>query len=762
MDSTTINSEPQTSPRKWTRWDRLSLVAVLLPLVAAPFVMYSAISSWQKNNNDVSAWADDDMPVKKQFQAFADHFGRPELVMVSWPECREDSAKLQQLADRLSQDDFGDWFSNVLTTRTAVDQLQDIPHGLSVDEIKSQLQGILLGRDGKLACLVAQFGPAGIHQRPLAIDRIKELAAQIGIPTEDLRIGGIGAELGWLDYESVAAPARLSPIIGIFMLGLCVLFLRSIRLGLFVASLGVFTGFLSGAIIDWCGIQSNAVLATLPTLGGLLTVSLSLHFIAYYRSAAQECPDPSQWLRQAWTWAWKPTSISAVTTALGLGSLLLSRTLTIRQFGVFGAIITICAAVLTLTVLPAFLHLTALPVNASSGGIETSFWQRWVQFVQGRARLIAVTVVVVAAVVGIGLTNLRTGVHVDNLFVERHEIIQSDRWLEEYIGPLASVEIVVAFPRNVVPSSKQTNKSATLCASLIRIQSLTNQLKQTDRFRHVISSATGLPESQQTRGLRKAAARVQLRRWLNNHHDELLSSGLYTETETEQLWRISVRIPAFAGEATSEVCRELTDTIEAWSKTDQAKRRRHNSTLRYYVTGLPVLFEQIEQQFIEDLIITYIGGLILISLTVLLVLRSVKDAVTAMIPNVLPAVGVLGGLSLLGVELDVGSVMTASIALGVAVDDTLHFMLWYQQQRKTGLSSRNAVRSSIMHCGAPILQTSVICGVGLAVLGFASFLPTMRFGTLIALMLGVALIGDLLFLPAILSMRRDTQTPKET
>lgn len=238
----------------------------------------------------------------------------------------------------------------------------------------------------------------------------------------------------------------------------------------------------------------------------------------------------------------------------------------------------------------------------------------------------------------------------------------------------------------------------------------------------------------------------------------MAASGLYAETDTEQLWRISVRIPAFAGETTGELCRELTESIDAWLKTDQAGRRRQNSTLRYYITGLPLLFEQIEQQFIEDLMITYIGGLILISLTVLLVLRSVQDAATAMIPNVLPAVGVLGGLSLLGIELDVGSVMTASIALGVAVDDTLHFMLWYQQQRKTGLSPRDAVRSSILHCGAPILQTSVICGVGLAVLGFASFLPTMRFGTLIAMMLGVALIGDLLFLPAILFMRRDSSS----
>ncbi len=124
-----------------------------------------------------------------------------------------------------------------------------------------------------------------------------------------------------------------------------------------------------------------------------------------------------------------------------------------------------------------------------------------------------------------------------------------------------------------------------------------------------------------------------------------------------------------------------------------------------------------------------------------------------MIPNVLPAVGVLGALSLCGVELDVGSVMTASIALGVAVDDTLHLVLWYQRQRRLGVGAKKAVRSSILHCGSPILQTSIICGFGMAVLSLATFVPTMRFGSLIAMMLGVALIGDLMFLPAMLSRK---------
>ena len=252
------------------------------------------------------------------------------------------------------------------------------------------------------------------------------------------------------------------------------------------------------------------------------------------------------------------------------------------------------------------------------------------------------------------------------------------------------------------------------------------------------------------------AAMTRLRKWLNDNHEELLTSGFYSETETERHWRVSIRIPTLTDEPTSELRRKLQNQIDIFLQ----QKGESAADIGCFITGLPLLFEQIEHQFIQDLLVTYIGGLVLITLTVFLVLRSAADAATAMIPNVLPAIGVLGGISLLGIELDVGSVMTASIALGVAVDDTLHFVLWYQRERRGGSFSRDAVRSAVLHCGAPILQTSVICGTGLAVLGVAPFLPTARFGTLIALMLVVALIGDLLFLPAMLSMRNGKQ-PEE-
>lgn len=725
------------------------MVSVLLPALLAPLVLLTAVASWQDNNNDLISWADDALPIKQQFREFVGYFGRPELIVATWPGCNSDSEQLAELA-RLFEDEPAGWFVNIATTKSVVERLGSLPGGLTESEIRSQLNGILVGPDNKQACLVAELGSAGRDNRPEAALRIKALAKRVGITSEKLKLGGMGPELAALDFESVAAPARLAPVIGLCMAVLCVGFLRSLQLGLFVTSLGGFTGILGAAIVHWCGVQSNAILATLPTLGGLLTISLSLHFIGYYRNARQEISDPTDALRQAYLWAWKPTLISAITTALGLGSLALSRTITIQQFGIFGAVITICAALLTLSVLPAFLRLAGARVVRVSPENQHQGWQPWVNFIQSNSKPAIAGVLLVAVILGAGLRYLKTGVHIDSMFVSHHEIIQDEHWLEANVGPLSTLEVVLSFP-SAAATPEATASRLDMAKDIVLVRALAERIRSSLDFNSLVSPATGLPDIQQQRGVRRVAWTTRLRKWLNDNHEELLTSGFYAESETQRHWRISVRIPTLTDEATSSLTRKLQHHIDLYveEQGDSVKG------VDYFVTGIPLLFEQIEQQFIQDLLVTYIGGLILISLTVFVVLRSAADAATAMIPNVLPAVCVLGGISLLGIELDVGSVMTASIALGVAVDDTLHFVLWYQQQRRKGVDSTNAVRSAVLHCGAPILQTSVICGVGLAVLGVAPFLPTARFGLLIAMMLVVALVGDLLLLPAMLSIRNE-------
>jgi predicted RND superfamily exporter protein len=123
----------------------------------------------------------------------------------------------------------------------------------------------------------------------------------------------------------------------------------------------------------------------------------------------------------------------------------------------------------------------------------------------------------------------------------------------------------------------------------------------------------------------------------------------------------------------------------------------------------------------------------------------------AMLPNLFPIVVVFGVMGWLDWPADIGSTMTACVALGIAVDDTLHFLAWYRRQTAKGDASTLAIRHSFQHCGQAMIQTTIICGFGMLVFGLSGFMPTRRFSVLMFTLLSAALVADLVFLPAILA-----------
>jgi multidrug efflux pump subunit AcrB len=95
--------------------------------------------------------------------------------------------------------------------------------------------------------------------------------------------------------------------------------------------------------------------------------------------------------------------------------------------------------------------------------------------------------------------------------------------------------------------------------------------------------------------------------------------------------------------------------------------------------------------------------------------------------------------------------MTASVAMGVAVDDTIHFLTWFRGGVLQGKTRREAIMLAYDRCAGAMTQTTLIGGLGLSVFAFSTFTPTQRFGVMMLTLLGAALVGDLIFLPAILA-----------
>jgi predicted RND superfamily exporter protein len=122
-----------------------------------------------------------------------------------------------------------------------------------------------------------------------------------------------------------------------------------------------------------------------------------------------------------------------------------------------------------------------------------------------------------------------------------------------------------------------------------------------------------------------------------------------------------------------------------------------------------------------------------------------------MLPNVLPVLVVFGGMGWLGIPIDIGSMMASSIALGVAVDDTIHFLSWYREDLKKLGNRKAAIAAAYGRCGPPTLQAALISGLSLAVFTFSTFTPTQRLGWLMMTILVCGVIAELVMMPAILA-----------
>ena len=122
-----------------------------------------------------------------------------------------------------------------------------------------------------------------------------------------------------------------------------------------------------------------------------------------------------------------------------------------------------------------------------------------------------------------------------------------------------------------------------------------------------------------------------------------------------------------------------------------------------------------------------------------------------MIPNVVPVLIIFGLMGWLDIPIDIGSMMSASIALGVAVDDTIHFLSWFRLDLKKLGDRREAIVMCYKKCATPTLQAACISGIGLSVFAFSTFTPTQRFGWLMLTILIAGVIAELVLLPAILA-----------
>jgi len=202
---------------------------------------------------------------------------------------------------------------------------------------------------------------------------------------------------------------------------------------------------------------------------------------------------------------------------------------------------------------------------------------------------------------------------------------------------------------------------------------------------------------------------------------------------------------------------DIETSKEAENKSKFIVLHSKNFNLNVDTGGNVPIYTQMNTQVVSSFFKSMTMAIILVSILLLFVFKDFFLAFLAMFPNVIPLTLGAAIMATFNIYIDIGTSIVTSVCLGIAVDDTIHFISSYKNCRQSGMNAYNAVLETYSITGKALAATTLLLFVGFGVFMFADFIPSRNFGIFCSIILLYALICDLLFLPAIL-LQFDTES----
>jgi predicted RND superfamily exporter protein len=729
----------------------LSIGTILAAAAVSPWIVRAALQILAVDSTTPIEWVPDTYAPRRAYETFTTEFESGDVVVASWPGCTLDAPAIGRFTALATGpeapcDRFGrPWFEGVISGGQVLARLTDPPLSLDPAAAVERLRGILVGSDGRTTCLVIPFTREGLADRRWAVSWLRQKLLDVaGISPAELHMAGPVIDNVMVDEASAGTLGTYGGPAALVILALTWWSLRSLRYALLVFLVSLFCVGLCFLSLSAWGDRMNPVLIVMPLLVLTLGVSGGIHLVNYLVEAARSGP-PGTVAARAIRLGWLPCSLSAGTTALGLASLVVSELEPIRVFGFHAA------AGVTATLLVLFLVVPGLfqrwPIRGSANTDTSAGAPAISVAIVRRAGPIALVAAAAMLVAVLGVSGIRTSVAIDTLFTPESKVIGDYRWLEREIGPLAPVEVVLRFgdASEIRPAER-----------LAMASEVADMLAGIPDVNGVVSAATFLPDLGDASGTRTAARKAIAARKLEQNLAQLGELSVVRDVPGEQLWRVTARTSALSGID----YRVLLETVEARVRPFVAAHGGEARGVRAACTGAMPLINAIQNTLLRDLFSSFLSACAVITLIMMLVERGVLAGLVAMVPNVFPMVLLFGLLGWTRTALDIGSVMTASIALGMAVDGTFHFLTFFRRGLTRGRTrvpeidrERRiaAVHEAYRHSAGALAQSAVVCGLGILVFAASSFAPSRRFAGMLSLLVGAALVGDLVLLPALLA-----------
>ena len=533
------------------------------------------------------------------------------------------------------------------------------------------------------------------------------------------------------------------------------LFFGSIWLVIMPLMNAFLAAFITAGFLGYMDWKISVVSSNFIALLLILTISLTVHLLVKINEI-KKVTDLKSAIIQGYDQMFAPCFFAALTTAVAFLSLTFGEIKPVIEFGKMMAFGIFIAFILTFTFLPCTIYL----INKSKTKDFLSIYKvtrSLLLFSQNNAKFIAFFFLASFITLCFGISKLQVENRFIDYFDKNTEIYKGMYEIDSKLGGTATLDIIISQPEDNFESIEiedeffdddlfedETSSAAGYwwnIYSLKKLEDIHDYLDSIPEIGKVLSVASGV----------KLARQINDGEDLNDLELALLRSVLPEDIRETLLYSYInkddsvVRISTRVNESSLNLNRK--DLLDKIDNDLQSKFSLKQS--EYEITGLAVLYNNMLQSLFQSQIGSLLIVFAVISIMLLLIFKSFKIMVIGLIPNVFVASSVMGLLGLLKIPLDIMTITVAAISVGMAVDNTIHYIYRYKKELKkntTDIALKNAHSTT----GRAIFYTASTITAGFLILSLSNFFPTVLFGVFTSIAMILAFISSLTLLPNLL------------
>ena len=498
-------------------------------------------------------------------------------------------------------------------------------------------------------------------------------------------------------------------------------------------------------VLGFLGMSLNPLSMVFPILILVIAVADGIHFLVRYHEERSAGASYRRAVMISGGRIGMACFLTSFTTAIGFASLTFTSMTILQSFGVVVTIGVCFAFVIVVTVLPAGLAASKSPPAKPTEFVARRLSSILKWMLSGRRPEI---ITLIGLVLAVGGLYFAASAKVDNFLIhslpEKHEFTTGNKRIDELMPGIVPVEFSFVGDEDDFKNPENLRRIERVIefANSHNIHGMAGLPALMRELNRNIGDVDDLPSSQ--------AAISQLLLLVEDDSNSGVSRLVNEDYSHARVFGNSPDIGAMG-------FIKLRKKIEAYSETVF-----EGTTIKGHVTGVATVAAAAFTNLVKELLLSLLSALIVIMTVVALVFRSIKMAIAGLLSNTLPLVLGMAWYGITDDYLNPAPAVVFSIALGIAVDDTIHVLARYREELTRCTTHLEAIIQSVVHSLGAIVITSFILAAGFSILGFSSFPGNRQFGVLGAVIILLALATDLIFTPVCLYLLKPGTPSKDS